>query len=208
MNNNNIEFREVKSSDYSALEKIISDTWKYETFCSPKTAKKMSKLYLASCLSNQDFTCVAVNNGEPVGVIMAKDEQNHKTKSRYILRCLFAGMAMFLSKEGRQIANVFKGFDTLDRELLKKSGKTFDGELAFFAIDSNQRGMGTGKELFHRAQGFMKAQNIKNFYLYTDSSCNYGFYEHQGMKRLNEKICSLKPYADKDLIFFLYEYVI
>lgn len=27
----------------------------------------------------------------------------------------------------------------------------------------------------------------ENFYLFTDTSCNYGFYEHQGMVRRCEK---------------------
>ena len=33
----------------------------------------------------------------------------------------------------------------------------------------------------------MKQEKLKEFYLFTDTSCNYGFYEHQGMKRRLEK---------------------
>lgn len=207
MKKNHIEFREIRPSDYSALEQIISDTWDYERFCSQKVARKMSRLYLASCLTNQNFTCVAVNDGEPVGVIMGKDERNHRSKIRNNIRCLAAGIAILMSKEGRQVAKVFKSFETLDKELLKESGQLFDGELAFFAIRDDQRGLGIGKQLFDRVLSFMKSQSIKNFYLYTDATCNFGFYEHQGMERLNERSCNLNPFVDEEILFFLYGYM-
>lgn len=41
--------------------------------------------------------------------------------------------------------------------------------------------------LFQTALEYMKAQKINEFYLFTDTSCNYGFYEHQGMKRRCEQ---------------------
>lgn len=203
---NNIYFRQINSSDYNSIEKIISDTWGYERFCTPKIAKRMAKLYLASCLANQTFTCVAVNNGKPVGIIMGKNEKKHHAPIRYLVMQFLGVTAMISTKEGRRISKLFQGFQELDKELLAKSGKNFDGELAFFAVRSDQRGTGIGKKLFIRLLAYMKSQNIKNFYLYTDSTCNYGFYEHQGMKRINEKIYNLKHYSKKDLLFFLYEY--
>lgn len=204
MKKRNIEFREIRHSDYRALEKIISDTWNYERFCSQKTAKKLSRVYLASCLTGQDFTCVAVRDGVPVGVIMSKDERRHGARLGYSVRCLTAGIAMLMSKEGRRVSAMYKGIAVLDEELLTDSGQSFDGELVFFAIKDDQRGMGIGKELFDRALHFMKSRGIKNFYLYTDVSCNFGFYEHQGMKRLNERKYSLRPYINDEMMFFLY----
>lgn len=41
--------------------------------------------------------------------------------------------------------------------------------------------------MFSNMLEYMKSQNIKDFYLYTDTSCNYGFYEHQGMIKRKEK---------------------
>lgn len=203
---NTIIYREIKRSDYRALEKIIRDTWNYEQFCTQKTAKKMSRLYLASCLANQNFTCVAIRDDIPVGVIMGKDERYYRPKIRYFFRLLIIGFTLFINKESRNVAKMFKNFEILDNELLKECGKTFDGELAFFAISSNQRGMGIGKELFNRALNFMKSQHIKSFYLYTDITCNYGFYEHQGMVRLKERNYNLRPYVEDEILFFLYEY--
>lgn len=200
----NIYFRKIKKSDYKALEKIIRDTWEYERFCSPKTAKQMAKLYLAGCLADQTFTCVAVNNEEPVGIIMGKNKKNFHAPIKFGLRLFFLTGTMLLTKERRQVSKIFDSFCKLDQSLLDGSRQNFDGELAFFAVRDNQRGTGIGKTLFQRFISYIESQDIKNFYLYTDVTCNYRFYEHQGMKRIGEKKHSLKPYSNEEISFFLY----
>ncbi|MHA0856086.1 GNAT family N-acetyltransferase [Paenibacillus sp. CMAA1364] len=202
----NIRFREIQRSDYTALEKIISDTWGYEQFCSHHVAKRLSKVYLASCLANQTFTCVAENNGEVVGIIMGKYEKKHRTHVRLAIGQFFAIVGMLRTKAGRQVAKMYGGIDKLDKALLVESKQTFDAELAFFAIRADQRGTGIGNELFNRLLVDMRTQKVQDFYLFTDSSCNFGFYEHQGMARIGEKKFSLKPYLDEEMQFYLYSY--
>ena len=48
---------------------------------------------------------------------------------------------------------------------------------------------------------------LKEFYLFTDTSCNYGFYEHQGMKRRLEKkhVFNIKG-QQAVMNFFIYDY--
>lgn len=62
-----IHFRPIERRDYKSLQKLISNTWGYEKFCSPKTANHMAKLYLAGCLMEQTFTCVAECGRKAVG---------------------------------------------------------------------------------------------------------------------------------------------
>jgi len=54
---------------------------------------------------------------------------------------------------------------------------------------------------------YLKANSTKNIYLYTDSTCNYGFYDSQGFKRIDEKLititCENKPIS---INVFLYGY--
>ena len=50
----------------------------------------------------------------------------------------------------------------------------------------------------------MQTQQIDEFYLYTDSSCNYEFYERQGMTRVAEKTYSVP--IKNEMKFYLYEY--
>ena len=82
----------------------------------------------------------------------------------------------------------------------------YDGELCFFAVDSSCRGKGVGKELFLKALKYMENESIENFYLYTDSSCNYKLYEIQGMTRRGEKTCSVPLDLKNEMLFYLYDY--
>ena len=70
---NNIKLRELKKEDVPALEDVIRKTWNYDRFATPKTARKLAKVYLATCLTNQTYTRVAEVNGVPVGLILGKD---------------------------------------------------------------------------------------------------------------------------------------
>ena len=61
--------------------------------------------------------------------------------------------------------------------------------------------------LFQSALNYMKQEKLKEFYLFTDTSCNYGFYEHQGMKRRLEKkhVFNIKG-QQAVMNFFIYDY--
>lgn len=117
--------------------------------------------------------------------------------------------ALFLSKEGRGVFEIFKNVSGIDKELLQECGIEYPAELALFAVDSSCRGKGIGKQLFQSALDYMKQEQLDKFYLFTDTSCNYGFYEHQGMERCVEKehIFNIKGQR-ASMKFFIYEYLL
>lgn len=62
------------------------------------------------------------------------------------------------------------------------------------------------EKLFQTVIDYMKSQDISNFYLFTDTSCNYPFYEHMGLTRRCEKKQIIGEKGD--MTFFIYEYQI
>ena len=203
---NNLTLREYQTSDAPYFDDIIRKTWEYDLFCSPYIAKKISKLYLLGCLSQQTFTQVAVLDNKPVGIIMCRNKQLHTTSLMTKLRQKQAALSLSCSKEGRAIGRVFASIDRVDEELLGSQSKHYDGELVFFAVDEESRGTGIGKALFQKALEYMKTQKIDDFYLYTDSSCNYAFYERQGMERVAEKTYAVPMKIKNKMKFYLYDY--
>lgn len=202
-----IKFREFKEQDYPALEHIVRKTWHYDDFCSPRTSALLAKVYLSSCLTNQTYTQVAVVDGTAAGIIMGKNIQTHKCPLKYRLRAVRATVSLLLSKEGRAVSKIFGNISGIDRELLEKCPEKYKGEVAFFAVDPAYRGKGLGKSLFHSLLQYMEQEEIPSFYLFTDTSCNYGFYEHQGMKRCGEREQSFKVGGNHcTMHFFVYEY--
>ena len=99
---------------------------------------------------------------------------------------------------------LFSGANRIDQELFKDTKMDYQGEVAFFAVNSKYRGIGLGKKLFQAVKDYMRSQKIQNFFLYTDTSCNYPFYEHQGMKRRSTRAYILDK--TETLTMFLYDY--
>lgn len=65
-----VQLREYQKQDFKSLENIIRQTWHYDEFASSKTAVKLARVFLSSCLTNYTFSRVAVLNGKVVGIIL------------------------------------------------------------------------------------------------------------------------------------------
>ncbi len=203
MQQSTIQYQSFQPSDYQALEDIIRKTWEFDRLGSPKAARQMAKIYLASCLVNQTFTCVAVSAGKPVGIIMGKNRKTHRKPLRYLIRQGLAVAQIATSKETRKIVKLFKKMDRVDETLLNSTQTMFDGELAFFVIDSNQRGNGIGKKLYQSFINYMASERLETFFLFTDTTCDYRFYEYQGLQRMAEQRFDI-PQMQENMHFYLY----
>lgn len=198
--------REFQCSDSSALTQIIRETWGYDRFCFSETAEKLAKAYLYSCLADQTYTQVALVDDVPVGIIMIKNVAAYHCPFLFGIKKAMAIFDLLCSKEGRAASRIFLEVEKIDHELLHRCSP-YDGELVFFAVSKTCRGMGIGKALFQKAIEYMHSQNIYSFYVFTDTSCNYGFYEHQGMQRKAKQMYSVKMGELTDNFeFYLYDY--
>lgn len=205
--NKEILLRPYKSEDEEALMHIIREAWHYDDFASTKTASKLARIFLYSCLCNQTFTCAAIVGGEPVGVIMGKNIKTHKCPFKYRLKQITSIISLCLSPEGLRTVNMFRSISGIDNQLLNDCKKDYHGEIAFFAVSAKCRGMGIGQKLFDELLLHMRQEGIENFYLFTDTSCNFGFYEHQNMKRQGEKKTAFHINGQKaEMNFFIYDY--
>lgn len=202
-----LQLREYQKQDFKPLETIIRQTWHYDDFCSPKIAAKLARTFLSSCLTNYTFSRVAVMDGEITGIILVKDIKQHRCPLRHRLKQIQSLISLYLTSEGRSASKIFEQVDKIDHELLQESNKSYPAELALFAVSESCRGMGIGKKLFESALNYIHCRKFDDFYLFTDTSCNYGFYEHQGMSRTCEKEHHFQMKGqDVKMNFFLYDY--
>ena len=204
--NDTLVFRPYQSSDHQALAAIIRETWHYDRFLSSKAVGRMARLYLDSCLANQTFTQVAVLNGNPVGIIMANSHHLQRRPLRVRLRWLRSLAAVLSTVEGRHTLRLFSDIQGIDKALLAQTGKTYDGEIAFFALSASARGKGLGRRLFASAINALRQSGVTSCYLFTDTSCNYGFYEHLGMTRRAQHTRRFTVNGeDATMTFFIYD---
>ena len=202
-------FREYRKTDRKALEDVIRVTWNYDKFATPKTARRLAKVYLATCLTNQTYSRIAVIDQKPAGLILGKNIEKHRCPISCRIHQIVALTQLLMTKEGREILKFYKGVDGLDSELLSQWNKEYKGEVALFALNPEHRGKGIGKRLFECLVAYMKSQSIDAFYLYTDTSCNFGFYEHQGMIRRQQRKQNINMNGQSaSMEFYLYDYQI
>lgn len=201
-----ITLREYQKEDFQELENIIRETWHYDEFSSSETAARLARVFLNSCLTNHTFSRVAVWNGKPVGIILCKITAGYKCPLKYRAAQIKSILSLYLSKEGRNVSKIFEKVNEIDKQLLSESNKPYPAELALFAVSSSCRGKGIGKILFQSALEHMDKTGLKEFYLFTDTTCNYGFYEHQGMIRRLEKEHTFHIKGQQRVMnFFIYD---
>lgn len=161
-----LELREYQKKDFKALETIIRETWHYDAFTSPRTAIKLARVFLSSCLTNYTFSRVAVVDGNVVGVILANNIAKHKCPLSNRLLQVKSIISLYSSKEGRSVSKIFGNVNGIDKQLLNENNNIYQAELALFAVSSSCRGKGIGKMLFQSTLDYMKQEKLKNFFEY------------------------------------------
>ena len=90
---------------------------------------------------------------------------------------------------------------------LENSKEEYDGVLSLFIVSEEVRGCGIGKELIRKFKSYLNNEGVEKIYLFTDSFCNYEFYDHLGFKRKNKKIINyLRNNKRNNLDIYLYSY--
>lgn len=204
----NLDYKQVSREDYKALEEMIIDTWNYRSFCENEiTAKRLGKIFLYSCLLKHNFSSVVLIEGKVSGVIVARNcKEKDSINLLLAIQLMYQYIRLLLTKDGRKSMKIFTNYEQINKELYASSKKNYDGEIVFFILDENCRGKGIGKQLFMKAQQYFSENQIRSFYLYTDSSCNYQFYEHMGMHQCCRKEYDMRPKFSQSFTFFLYEF--
>ncbi|MCI1914467.1 MAG: hypothetical protein LKJ05_01850 [Bifidobacteriaceae bacterium] len=68
--------------------------------------------------------------------------------------------------------------------LAHDSRQNCDAELLLFIVAPQARGHRVGARLYDAFLRHLLAVGLDSYYLYTDSECDYGFYEHKGLSRV------------------------
>ncbi len=71
-------------------------------------------------------------------------------------------------------------------------------ELELFMVNPDVRGAGVGGALWRQLLAALRSMGVRAFFLHTDSSCDFGFYDHKGLSRVAERLAADHP-EDADL---------
>lgn len=207
----NIIFRKIKKKDYPYIKHMMNHNfYLYEYIEDKRILNTFLNSYLYNCLAEQTFTMVAEKEGKVIGVIMGNAKEDYKLYKSliYILKGVYYNIltgikAMIYNTNIKQ----YKGITLIYKKLMLKADKKFDGILTLFVVSKDYQGYGVGKNLLKFLFEYQNKNNVKNMYVFTDSKCNYKFYDSKGFKRLGQDTFNVKTVNKQfDLEIFLYEY--
>ncbi|MDZ4992745.1 GNAT family N-acetyltransferase [Clostridium perfringens] len=176
---NKITYRKIEKTDYEEVKKITNEAFKlYKLVDYKELLNKVLTIYLHSCLQETTYSLIAPKDNKPVGVTLGNLSKNNSIKnsiyhfgvilSNYILIALRNSKE---KKELKQFTTVSKAYE----KLLENRKDESQGSLTLFAVREGYRGFGIGKTLVNNLLNYMKENQVKKLYLFTDTICNYGF---------------------------------
>jgi ribosomal protein S18 acetylase RimI-like enzyme len=59
-----------------------------------------------------------------------------------------------------------------------------DAEIVLFLLDASVRGRHLGSRMYDMCIDHFREMGARSYFLFTDSTCSYGFYDHRGLTRI------------------------
>lgn len=202
-----IKYRSFQRKDIHSLVSVIKDSWNYDELFSANTASQLAHTFLYAVLIRKSFSQVALLDGEAVGIIIGDLKNNRKSLSNllYYPPLIWYVLQLLFSKEGRKILVKYTGSAAkINKELLMKINQPKEVELAFFAVCPKTQGIGVGSHLYKYFINTLKEKPVKTFYLYTDTTCNFGFYDHKGLLQAASIIKKMDFPEINEIAFYIY----
>jgi len=206
---NSIEIRDVKATDIPAIKAVIAAAWDWVSLIKDeKTLNSAISIYLHQVLHEATFGRVAVLDDKVAGVIFGSID-GAAPEYRALMEDAAAHAVTLLgaSKNDREniyeyLSNVKLTYEHLVRDFIDN----YDGTLDFLVLAKEAQGSGTGKNLWMALKSYFEENNVTSIYLYSDTECNFGFYEHNGFtKRAEQNVTFTFSGEEFKTSIFLYD---
>lgn len=205
----NVIYRDLRKEDYSSIKFLIGDAFGFNEFISDKKfLNDILNIYLQNCILASSFGKVAEKDNKVIGIILgeAKNDKTHLRKFHNFTNIVSTMFKLLIcKKEHKKILKEFSKIHDTYNEIIEGKRDDFQGCIQLFIVSKESRGLRVGKALVSQLFDYMNKMDVTSLYLYTDTRCNYGFYDSQNFKRLNEKKVYFDAFND-DLDIFLYGY--
>ncbi|MBT1164099.1 GNAT family N-acetyltransferase [Bifidobacterium felsineum] len=206
--NETVTIRPLQRDDYPQLIDLVRRTW-YAEFdeCTGLIAAEAD---WENCLARTTNAYAAVKDGKPVALILGRIDA-HDTRgtwNRHKRNYLNGLRRLLTAPEGIKAIHEIVGILAIDHQLThraRKSGHDYGAEVVLFVLDPEARGLGLGKRMFRRMIADFRTAGLSKYFLYTDTTCNVGFYEHTGLKQIESITLPASRVHQESMSFYLYE---
>ena len=186
-NSDPLIFRFFKMSDTADSAQFVSKEWPVASILTNKTKTVLfMHSYLELCRLSSSYMEVACISNKVVGLLFGKIETDCtlKVKIESIFYSIIVLIKIISGKYGKLSKPLLFVKNLISTEIkYQQSSPKSDGEIVLFMVNSEYRGQGIGKTLMDRFVAVAKDKRVKRISLYTDTFCNWQFYEKYGFTR-------------------------
>ena len=193
-----VTYRPMQWSDVDAICREFDRTWGH---CSPACADPATSLLLS-----RHFTLhylepatrgeiAESEDGNLLGVTLSRVDGQptlFPATTRELARVNAALDATELGAACLKDTERWHGVEIEMEDALDLNART-QGEVELFLVAAAARGHGVGGTLWRRQMAYFADHGVERYYLHTDSSCDIGFYDHQGLDRVAERRAAERP---------------
>lgn len=178
-------YRPFDEDDFDAVAAILRSIWHTDA-PTPGYASLEACADLAHCLSISTFSQVALIDNEPRGIALARRGNPAAPISGRWRRAEGAFMGRMRLSEpaaAERYRKMTRLTGQFDADMLKSCKLPDTDEITLLAVDKGARGLGMGSVLFDAAASYLAACGAERAFLYTDTDCDWEFYERRGLER-------------------------
>ena len=200
-------YRKINKNDYEEIMNLILETWSIrEDFSNSKALNLYLKAFLFDYLAWSNYQIAVTNNNIIVGFLLGRSDKKSCLKQwlRFTPKSLAAKLQLFFYPSGKTGLRILRITNRVNRKLIMHHAKDYQGELCLFAVKPKDKGSGYGVGLLSEFHEFLKKTKAKNYFLYTDTDCNVGFYEHQGYQLISLDTVRFFPGEKDQAKYFLF----
>lgn len=206
-----ILYRPFEPGDFEAVAELMRAQWSCDL--EGAVGEYSASIDLCGYLADADWGLVAEGRGQVLGAVLLRtdDEPDPKWAARRDMLMAEAAADLSLEEEIHRDVDILEEEALLSDEYAQSDGIGNGAEIKLLIVSPAAQGLGVGGRLFGEAK--RRAAELGGFYLLTDDSCDVGFYEHKGMRRMAKRAsaveapaCPQTADADDDGDFNLYVY--
>ncbi|KHF78804.1 acetyltransferase, GNAT family [Acinetobacter sp. neg1] len=195
---------EFSESDLYKINQMIISVWDYNSWVQEENVEPMAEFFLSEVIINSSRIFVARDGEQIVGVIAASLVSNIRQKAKAKIK-KYKSLKKLFSEKGNEVFDCYLDTLILCENLLLRSGRSFNASLNLFILDERYQGLGIGNKLYSRFLEYLADMNADNFFLYTDDSSNFQFYERKGLNRIEEEEFYWRCSNQNNERYYLYE---